>query len=69
MRLVSLWKIGKYKFYIYSKNKILMTQRRLHEFSTVTIDEWSLTNYYFIVTVLNSRNGLIITIQDSLYGS
>ena len=45
----------------YSKNKILMTQRRLHEFSTVTIDDQSITNRSSIVTVLNSRN--IVTDQ------
>ena len=45
-----------WEYKMYSENEILMTQRRLREFSTVTIDDRSMTNRSSIVTELNSRN-------------
>ena len=41
-------------YLLYSKNKILMTQRRLHELTTVTFDDQSMTYRSSIVTVLIS---------------
>ena len=43
-------------FWAYSKIKTLMTQRRIREFSTVSIDYQSMTDWSSTFTVLNSRN-------------